>query len=392
MQRVKYHKGMKATAVILQTVFTAVAVIGLSICMSYRDSNNGTEDMLEGKSFLESGHYEDMVEDTLYDIANYIHLCAIFETDGEYDTGKLIDVESYVKRNIAVEEGEAGEDATLYWLDDLVHWGKEGLNYENITVDRGNREEEENAEIGDRYGESLEYTNILEQEAKNNNISISENTSVLTDATEDGDVETLKYLDEYYLPADGISLVDRIQSDEERQKFYEYLESAIMKISSDYEDYKAYESRFNAENTNIRYAVVDMDQSIIYTNEERIKNQIYFQEDKPLLLDDFVPYLKPYGSYFFMNSLNMSYDCSLDLENEEFLEIMRNFNNGMTGNYYVAVGIDTGFPVKDIFNIQCREYEQVQPWYRIAYVGAALSMIISFALLIYLTFAAGHKG
>lgn len=392
MHQVKYHRGMKVMAVILQTVFTAVAVIGLSVCLSYRDSNHGTEDMLEGKSFLESGHYEDMVEEALYDIANYIHLCSIFETNGEYDSGKLIDVESYVKRNIAVDENEVDEDATLYWVDDLVHWGKEGLNYENIKVDRGEEATDDSYLSREEYQESLDYTNILEQEVKNENIAISENTSVLTDSTDDGEVETLKYLDEYYLPADGVSLVDRIHSDSQRQQFYEYLESAIMKISSDYEDYKAYESKFNAENTNVHYAVVDMDMGIIYTNEERIRNDVYFQEDKTLLLEDFVPYLKPYGSYFFMNSLNMSYNSSLDLENEEFLEIMRNFNNGMTGNYYVAVGINTSFPIKDTFCIQSRDYERVQPWYRIAYVGAAISMVASFALFIYLTFAAGHKG
>lgn len=395
MHGVKYSRGMKTAAVILQTVLTAVAAIGLSVCFSYRDSNHGTKDMLEGKSFLESGHYEDMVSDTLYDIANYIKLCSVFETNGEYDSGKFIDVESYVKRNIAIDESEAEEGVILYYLDDLVHWGKQGLNYENITVDKNSVKESEESygyTTDEGYGDALEYTNMLEQETKNKNISISENTSILTDSKNDDEVQTIKYLDEYYLPVDGISLVDRIQSDEERQKFYEYLESAIMKLSSDYEEYKAYESKFNSENTNVHYAITDIDQSIIYTNEERIRNQVFFRDDKSLLLEDFVPYLKPYGSYFFMNSLNMSYDSSLDLENDEFLEIMKYFNNGMSGNYYVAVGIDSNFPVKDTFSTQCSAYNRIQPWYKISYIGAALSMVLSFALFVYLTFAAGHIG
>ncbi len=392
MYQAKYHRGIKIAAVILQTIFTAVAVIGLSICLSYRDSNHGTEDMLEGKSFLESGHYEDMVGNALYDIANYIHLCSIFELDGEYEAGRLIDVESYVKRNIAMDLNVDDTAVIYYFVDDLIHWGKEGMNYENITVDKESGSLEQNYEFDADSEETLDYTHILEQDFENKKISISENTSTLTDATEDEEVETLKYLDEYYLPADGVSLVDRIYSDAERQRFYEYLESAISKISSDYEEYKTYESEFNAENTNVHYAVVDMDRGIIYTNEQRVHNEVYFQKEKPLLLQDFVPYLKPYGSYFFMNSINMSYDSSLDLQNEEFLEIMRNFNNGMTGNYYVAVGIDTSFPKKDAFSTERNDYQRVQPWYRIAYIGAALSLIASFALFIYLTFAAGHIG
>lgn len=403
MHHVRYSRGIKAIAIILQTIFVVIATIGLSVCFSYSGMMQGTEDMMDGKKFIDSDYYESMVEDELYELAEYVHLCSVFETDGEYDSSKPINVENYVKRNVvepldfAVSEEGWEMEGIYYCIEDLIQWGREGLNYENIQVDKDEvwsaEYKEEIFGIPDAAEETvtIEYTNILEESAQNDDITISENTSVLSEAESDEDVETLKYLDEYYLPVDGVSLVDRIHTDEERQQFYGYLESAIGKLATDYVQYKTYESKFNSKNTNLRYAVVDMNLGVIYTNESRIREEISFSKEA-LLLEDFVPYLKPYGTYFFMNSVNMGYDSNLRLENEHFLEIMRNFNNTMTGNYYIAVAVDYNFPVRDSFYTKKIEYDEIQPWYRTACVAAMVSTVVAFALFVYITFAAGHVG
>lgn len=399
MHHVRYSKGIKAIAIILQTIFVVIAAIGLSVCLSYSGMMQGTEDMMDGKNFIDSDYYESMVEDELYELAEYIHLCSVFETDGDYDAEKPINVENYVKRNVvdplvfAVSEEGREIEGIYYSIEDLIQWGREGLNYENIQVDKEVEWVEEYKSRTDAVNEevSIEYTNILEESKENKDISISENTSVLSESQNEKDVETLRYLDEYYLPIDGISLVDRIHSDEERQQFYGYLESAIGKLATDYVQYKTYESKFNSKNTNLRYAVVDMNLGIIYTNESRIKEEIVFSEEA-LQLEDLVPYLKPYGTYFFMNSVSMGYDSNLRLENEHFLEIMRSFNNTMTGNYYIAAAVDYNFPVRDSLYAKKIEYDEIQPWYRMACVGAMISIVMAFVLFVYITFAAGRVG
>lgn len=398
MHHVRYSRITKVIAIIFQTFFVAITTICLCVCFSYNGMIRGTSDMLEGKEFTDTSYYEDMVEERLYELSEYIRLCSIFETAGDFDAGGIINVEDYVKRNmVQTSFYKVGEenDEIYYTIEDLIQWGKEGLNYENIQVDRNEkwqeREEVTYNHLPEEETDVIEYTNILEATMENDEISVSENTSVLSESKNDEEVETLQYLDEYYLPVDGISLVDRIHSDKERQRFYGYLESAIKKIATDYQQYQTYESKYNPKNTNIYYAVVDMDSEVIYTNESRIREEVTFTEEG-LQLEDFVPYLKPYGTYFFMNSLSMGYDTSLKLDNDKFLKVTQSFGNAMSGNYYIAVAVDSNFPVRDQFYIEKTEYERIQPWYRVACVCAVVSILISFILFVYITFVSGRAG
>ena len=53
MHNLKYSRGVKAVAVILQTIFVVITVVALSVCFSYQGITGGTGDMLEGRKFVE---------------------------------------------------------------------------------------------------------------------------------------------------------------------------------------------------------------------------------------------------------------------------------------------------------------------------------------------------
>lgn len=380
MHNLKYSKGVKAIAVILETFFVVITVVALSVCFSYQGSTEGTGDMLEGKKFIESGYYESLVEDKIYELSDYVHLCSIFETNGDYDPDKLISVEDYVKRNVAGTSTDVVDGVIYYHVEDLLKWGKEGLSYDNLQVNSDGEEVNKAESV-------IEYTKVYDNSQEEGRI-ISEKTITLSEAQKEGDVETLKYLSEYYLPVDGISLADRFYIDEEREQFYEYLENAVVKIQEDFEQYKTFESKYHLKNTNLHYAVLDTDGSAIYTNEQEIRDM--YNENGDLQIDSLAQYFNSYKTYFFMNSVSMGYDSSLNLENDRFLEIMRRWNNSMTGNYYIATAVDTNFIAKDTFYIEKTQYERIQPWYRIACIGGGVSLALAFSLFIYLTFASGH--
>lgn len=380
MHNLKYSKGVKAAAIILQTFFVVITVVSLSVCFSYQGSTKGTGDMLEGKKFTDSDYYESLVEDKIYELSDYVHLCSIFETDGDYDPDKLISVEDYVKRNVVYAVKDAVDGGIYYRVEDLIKWGKEGLVYENLQVDSGEP-------VESRADSVLEYTKVYDNSSEEGRI-ISEKTITLPEIQEDGDIQTLKYLSEYYLPVDGISLADRFYTDEEREQFYEYLENAVVKIQEDFEQYKTFESKYHLQNTNLHYAVIDTDSSAIYTNEQDIRDM--YQRGEGVQLEDLAQYFDSYKTRFFMNSVSMGYDSSLRLENDRFLEIMRRWNNSMTGNYYIATAVDTNFIAKDNFYIEKNQYERLQPWYRIACIGGGVSLVLAFCLFIYLTFVSGH--
>lgn len=380
MHNIKYSRGVKVVAVILQTILVVVTVVACSVCFSYQGNSKGTGDMLEGKRFIESAYYESLVEEELYGLSDYVHLCTIFETGGAYDSDKLISVEDYVKRNVAYTSYETEEEVIYYRLEDLIKWGKEGIVYDNLQVEA--EEEESHAES------TIQYTKVYDNSSEDGEL-ISEKTIQLPDTIRDGEVQTLKYLKEYYLPVDGISLADRFHSDKDREQFYEYLESAIVKMKDDFEQYKTFENKYYSKNTNVHYAVVDTDLNEIYTNVREISD--VYMEQEGMLLEDFVQYFNAYGTKFFMNSVSMGYETDLGLGNERFLEIMRRWNNSMTGNYYIAMAVDTNFIAQDNLYQEKTEYEKIQPWYRIACISAIISMALAFVLFIYLTFVSGHK-
>lgn len=381
MHSLKYSRGVKTAAIILQTVFIVIMTVCLSVCFSYQGTTKGTGDMLEGKRFIDSAYYESLVEEKLYELSEYVHICSVFETGGDYDPEKLIDIESYVKRNVVETFREEEEDRICYRLEDLIKWSKEGLSYGSIELT-----EEEAAEIDNIEEEGIEYTKVLESVPDAVTMTDSRNLYKENNASTDG--ETVVYLDEYYLPVDGISLADRFYSDRERQQFYMYLENAIVKIAADFEQYKTYESKYNLNNTNLHYAVVDVENGLIYTNEQEIQEA--FAAAEPMQLEELAQYLKPYGTYYLMNSVSMGYDSSLKLENDRFLEIMRKWNNVLTGNYYIAAAVDKNFIVKDNFYIEKVQYEKIQPWYRIACISGMISGAVAFMLFVYITFVSGH--
>ena len=95
MHRVRYSRITKVIAIVFQTIFVSITAIGLSVCFSYNGMIQGTSDMLEGKEFTNTNYYESMVEERLYELSEYIRLCSVFETAGNFDSGRIINVEDY---------------------------------------------------------------------------------------------------------------------------------------------------------------------------------------------------------------------------------------------------------------------------------------------------------
>lgn len=397
MQQIRYRKSVRVLVFMIQSIATAICLLGVGVCLSYNGMASGTSDMLGGKAFEKSVYYEELVENKLYDLAEYVHMCAIFESNGEYNPDKIIDVENYVKRNIVSAkekpDSDKKQDTIYYVLEDLIKWGKEGMNYENLKVDSYTQTNYGRGviESSPQVMESSDYNDILEDAATQNSeeIAISEQTSVISEKDEENTI-TLTYLDEYYLPADGVSLVDRIHSDEERQKFYGYLEAAIAKLTSDYESYKTLESEFHEGNSNLYYLVVDFEDEVVYSNDPGLKSQVDLSS--PVFESAALEKkLKNYGTYFFLNSVTMGYDTSMSLQNGKFVEIMKSYNNVLKGNYYVAATVNTNFNIHDKFYTEKQGYEKIQPWYRMACFGAVAFGLISFVLFLDITFMAGKK-
>ena len=81
-----------------------------------------------GLEFEESEIYHDLFRNAVSDITQLVALKGQLETDGILDPSKKIDVTAYAKE---IGKDSGGPLTVVYTLDDIVKWGKSGVEYTN---------------------------------------------------------------------------------------------------------------------------------------------------------------------------------------------------------------------------------------------------------------------
>ena len=84
-----------------------------------------------GQEFEDSDIYNDLLHSAVSDITQLVVIKEQLETNGEFDASKVIDVTDYAVR-VGVDEGCAV--TAEYELDDLIKWGKHGVDYIQRTM------------------------------------------------------------------------------------------------------------------------------------------------------------------------------------------------------------------------------------------------------------------
>ena len=113
-------------------ILTAVAWLLLNSYMAV-DSINGTViyrifPVDTEQEFEESEIYHDLFRNAVSDITQLVVIKGQLETDGVFDPQKKIDVTEYA-RKIGADQGCAV--SVTYELDDIIKWGKYGVEYTN---------------------------------------------------------------------------------------------------------------------------------------------------------------------------------------------------------------------------------------------------------------------
>ena len=84
-----------------------------------------------GQEFEDSDIYNDLLHSAVSDITQLVVIKEQLETNGEFDASKVIDVTDYAVR-VGADEGCAV--TAEYELDDLIKWGKHGVDYIQRTM------------------------------------------------------------------------------------------------------------------------------------------------------------------------------------------------------------------------------------------------------------------
>lgn len=319
-------------------IFIVIIAITIFITTTYWNYEDATFDVLEQDDFIETNYYKLMVEDSVYNLLDYIENRDKFETNGIFDSAKVVDIYDYNLNDRITNEVNL---SLGYTIDQLLEWRSAGFIYST----------QKNTQSNFDFGQS----------------SSSESTIEFT------------HLDERYANTANIPLTQYAEEHDIRyQDLCNAIEDAAKKLENEIVDYKTQISSFKVNNTNLRYAILNRDNSLFYTNLQ------------VAAIEDGVSQITSLGSYVLLDPTNSGFTSNI-FSAQNTLNRYLNSLYLDSKNCILAIGVDTSFPVSDSFYKENYQYKNMAGWFRILSKSLLISIVGCIICLFYLSASAGHR-
>lgn len=407
---------MIAAAIIFNSY---VAVHSMKETKTYRINFYGSETVFE-----ESDLFHNIFETAVSDITRLVVIKGQLETNGEFDPERKIDVTEYVNRK------GGGNDCSItavYQLDDLIKWGKNGVEY--------NLRPWSFSDFVNYYGEATDPVNYALDEYGElyftgfHSSTLAENKQVTDRAEEYDAVSTalLKKMHEYtteqledmafsYIIREapqGISLNReddgtqtvylttlncRYETVDGEKQLYTYadnwidfiklqtnLADTITSLTEDYELYQNGNEIYQDDNSNLKYAVRMMTENGLqtYTNNEALVNA---RES------DITEYFAEYRRYFIYYPDSLEFTGNANLTSDDVYEYMRAYQYAYPETTHIWIGVDTSYPVKgDAFHEANEVFGKIVPYLELIVGTIGFLFLGWLGIGIYLTVTAGVR-
>lgn len=388
------------------------------------------------REFEESDVYHDLFRSAVSDIMQLVVIKEQLETNEVFDTGKRIDVTEYARK--------IGKDAgcsitAVYELDDLIKWGKYGVNYtlssmsmsefvnyfgyvlfpENYTLDeygqlcfdgffRIESEEsmkkalpdggEEVQQPTESFGKSAEelavitplfesYTEEQLEDMVFSYIMATNLDGIEVSREEDGRLRvTVSMLNCRYATISGDKkLIGYADNWVDYMRLQSNIAAAAETLTLNYQRYQLCNEAYGEGNTNVKYMVRMM-------TDGGMKTYTNVSELKDMTDEDVTEFFSEYRRYLIYYPDNLVFMGNALLSEEELDEYIGMYEYAYPDTTHIWLGVDTNYSVEgDAFYNANEVYEKVMP-----NVGKIMALILLLLLLWlgiggYLTVTAGIR-
>lgn len=391
----------------------------------------------KGQEFEESEVYLALFRSAVRDITQLVAIKDLFETDGVLDPLKKIDTTEYAEK-IGVNQGCSV--TAVYDLDDLIKWGKYGVrcpnhvmsisemvNYfgyliypENYTLDeygdlcfdgfyRIGRDTPDTGEIPlgadglpvegavpAGYGKSVEEVQAIAENIEADGKTeeqledlafayiMGQNPGGIEVSREDGVIKIkIPILNCRYATVEGEKqLMHCADNWVDYLRLQNNVVATIESLAGHYESYQVCNSAYEADKSNVKYAVRMMtDEGIrTYTNVPELKDAS--EEDVTEIFSEYRRYLIYYpDSLIFMGNTVMS--------EEEIYGYISAYDYAYPDTTHIWLGVDTGYTATDAFYNAKMVYDRIVPNTGRYIVLFALLLVLWLGIGIYLSVTAG---
>lgn len=376
----------------------------------------------EADRFEDTAVFSDMFDNAVSDLMTLVVIKGQLETDGSYNGEKLINVNDFVNRREIVTQCPV---SAVYYLDELVKWGKNGVTKANLTLTkkefveyfRDNMLGLEHFYLEEQTG-NLKYRGDLNEkntkspdeltpeeqnalvEAYNNYLQYNEDRLVdmafsyiasrmdkpvtLSSQGEEEYVH-LEMLKPKFPMADGESQLVNIAGN-----WIDYCElenNLVETIETIAENYNLYESRnglYSRGNTNLSYLVrVPAGESYIdYSN---MPGEILTENTSEI--DN---YYEDIGRYISYSVDDIESVGNVNISDGEMYGMVDAHSYAYPAGTRIWIGVDTGFEIRgDQFEIGYSVYNKIIPRLNQFLVIIGVCVAIWLVLWVHLTYTAG---
>lgn len=358
-QKKRLTNGTKTLLLVLEEAFTTGMCVCLVLC-AILVGQTTLADQLFQKSlrYEDSSIFTNLVKDKLSQTVEYTKLCSNFETRGEYDGKKIVDIAEYDKDDFI--SGKQTQSVG-YYLEDLIKWSQVGLSYDYRDV----------SEDVDDYVEINEQA-IEDVLIDGNDQSV--NSYIIKD-TNAG--KSLISLEEKYIPVRGRRLFDYVSEDFDEEALVKHLSNTLEKIGEEYQQYRQLKTSMKEQKTNFRYYIQDYQNNVFYTN---IENSDFMENST----------IKTYGRYIILDSVNLEYESNLSVDSAFLYSLLSRYAADYAGDYYIEAAVDTDYEVVDSITENRDYYYNFLPGVKGLLAGSIFCAVIMLIILIVLTVFAGE--
>lgn len=400
----------KGLLLVLVHVLTVIMVLSLAWILVYPGQEYLSAFQKDKPlAYEDSEGFEDTVQTTVSNILDYNTLRPIFETEGKYDTNRLIDLKKFDENARAVDG--TNESGMAYQVGDLIKWAESynGIDYteeEGVIVckkEDGTYHYYYKSEFKKLIEEkSLQFieTEEMSLEGYMAQLGYEEymNDSYYSDEAEktirDKEGKVL-YVDcwefsdgvinEKYAPEGFKNLLELVNTDAEwngkLEEVYRILDNTLVILPHYYYKYKDGLETVEEGNTNLAYMYVDQKAKKVYTNRSAYKDYNKVEEN--------IKKMTAQGKYVVVAPKLADFQSNMDVSAEEWKNMVTGSAN-QKEEFLFAVSVDTNYPIQDSFYMKNKEYEQYSPWVKVIVVGSAVSAILFLISFIWLTAVTGH--
>lgn len=371
-----------AAAVIILVVLTGSSVMMNGVDGNYSYSMKEEE---KGKVYEDSLLFNYIYGRGIADVVRMVAVRSQMETNGRFDGEKEIDVASFNYRYLGLPQKYV---TAKYRLEDLIKWGQYGFEYEERWFT--GEQADEFLSRTSKYT-SIDYSSINLQGSIVTpfNAQLEEYTeeySVSANELENGefhrDDTSARILLNRYRTVEDKNIEEYVGTWQDYYDLCEYVAFTAKEISVNYEEYLHYKEFYDKGASNLRFYVLKQigNRQEVYTN----------LESRNLSEKEIGEYFKALGKYLYFNPENMVYETNSLVEEETMRRLVDGFQYAYPESIKVWIGVDTSYPVKDVYVQGMNGYSRYVPYYRQLIGVAGICLALYLALYAYLTVKEGN--